>query len=248
MADIENGTAVTKGGDATIGEIPPSYDELHRSGSLSGSRFDSFFAQLPAPYKQYQRMFDKNLEHYDDMFNLTDNLLEMGFGVVTRTHRATILKQIREVRPSTMVDQRPATMSNVFGAPHAGLYVHGPNGVQPARIPAQHAIPGRYPQMDADGRRIYAMEIEHPISYHANDRRRSSVHRYATDDEPCPIYIFVCLTCFFSPLCGVVGLCAFAQSNNNPNSPAKAQAYKFLLISTFLSLILWLLIGYTREG
>ena len=30
MADIESGTAVTKGGDATIAEIPPSYDELHR--------------------------------------------------------------------------------------------------------------------------------------------------------------------------------------------------------------------------
>merc|ERR1719461_1479977 len=152
------------------------------------------------------------------MFELTDQTLNMGFGIVTASHRKKILETIEAVRP----DHIPQSAQNAPQPTPVHISYVNPNG---RRVSLQ-------------SRNIYAFDMEDPrVSQRRNPYRRRSL--VAHDDEPCPIYIFVCLTCFFSPVCGFVGLCAFARANNNPNYPNKAQAYKFLLLSTFLSLILW---------
>jgi len=215
--------------------IPPPYDELptyndlQRTGSFDG-RFDSFFDLLPQSYKQYQRMFIKNLHDYDEIFKLSDHTLNMEFGIVNATHRKKILETIEMVRPEHESD---SDFQWIPGITH-------PVGVNNDPRFSYTADNGR--RVTLQSRNIYAFDVE---DSRYNNRRNSYSRRRTInhDDEPCPIYIFVCLTCFFSPICGFVGLCAFARANNNPNYPNKAQAYKFLLLSTFLSLVLWILVS-----
>eukprot|EP00494_Astrolonche_serrata_P030565 UN30833 len=131
------------------------------------TKFDELFEGLPVSYSHYKRHFERRVTNFTDVYTFTESYLESEYGIINRQHRLELLNKIAAMRSRDPNYQNPA----------------------PWVPPSQPWNPA---QPQNRNQNFYADD------YLYRDNRGSQRNVYVAgmeQDDPCLIYVFMCLTC-----------------------------------------------------